>query len=70
MFADFKNHRVGVESAHPSHFLRRTRLTLIVALPCLWLVAFGSFAVERGQSLLEDRADCGDLSFSAPASIR
>ncbi len=62
MFGDFKKHGFDLESSHLRHFLRLSRLTLVVALLYLWLVAFGSQVIKRGQRHLVDRADRSDLS--------
>jgi hypothetical protein len=62
MFGDFKKHGFDLESSHLHHFLRLSRLTLIVALLYLWLLAFGSYVIKRGQRRLVDRADRRDLS--------
>lgn len=62
MFGDFKNHGFDLESSHLRHFLRLSRLTLIVAFLYLWLVAFGSQVIKRGQRRLVDRPDRKDLS--------
>lgn len=62
MFGDFKKHGFDLESSHLRHFLRLSRLTLMVAFLYLWLVAFGSQVIKRGQRRLVDRADRRDLS--------
>jgi len=62
MFGDFKEHGFDLESTHLRHFLRLSRLTLIVAFLYLWLVAFGSQVIKRGQRRLVDRNDRKDLS--------
>jgi hypothetical protein len=62
MFGDFKKHGFDLESTHLRHFLRLSRLTLVVALLYLWLVAFGSQVIKRGQRRLVDRVDRKDLS--------
>lgn len=62
MFGDFKQHGFDLESSHLRHFLRLSRLTLVVAFLYLWLVAFGSHVIKRGQRRLVDRADRRDLS--------
>jgi len=62
MFGDFKGHGFDLESSHLRHFLRLSRLTLIVAFLYLWLVAFGSQVIKCGQRRLVDRADRRDLS--------
>ena len=61
-FGDFKAHGFDLESSHLRHFLRLSRLTLIVAFLYLWLVAFGSAIIKRGQRRLVDRSDRKDLS--------
>ena len=62
MFGDFKKHGFDLESSHLRHFLRLSRLTLIVAFLYLWLVAFGSHVIKRGLRHLVDRADRMDFS--------
>jgi hypothetical protein len=62
MFGDFKKHGFDLESTHLRHFLRLSRLTLVVAFLYLWLVAFGSQVIKRGQRSFVDRADRRDLS--------
>jgi hypothetical protein len=62
MFADFKQHGFDLESTHLRHFLRLSRLTLLVALLYLWCVAFGSTIIKRGLRYLVDRSDRRDLS--------
>lgn len=62
MFADFKQHGFDLESTHLRHFLRLSRLTLLVALLYLWCVAFGAAIVKRGLRHLVDRSDRRDLS--------
>jgi hypothetical protein len=62
MFGDFKRHGFDLESTHLRHFLRLSRLTLIVALLYLGCVAFGSSIIKRGLRYLVDRSDRRDLS--------
>lgn len=62
MFGDFKKHGFDLESSHLRHFLRLSRLTLIIAFLYFWLVAFGSQVIKRGLRHLVDRADRRDLS--------
>ena len=62
MFADFKQHGFDLESTHLRHFLRLSRLTLVVALLYLWCVAFGASIIKRGLRSLVDRSDRRDLS--------
>ena len=62
MFADFKKHGFDLESSHLRSFLRLGRLTLIVCLLYLWLLAVGR-QVEIHQLIdLVDRHDRYDLS--------
>ena len=62
MFGDFKKHGFDLESSHLRHFLRLSRLTLIVAFLYVWLIAFGSQVIKHGLRHLVDRADRMDLS--------
>ena len=62
MFADFKRHGFDLESTHLRHFLRLSRLTLLVALLYLWCIAFGTTIIKRGLRYLVDRTDRRDLS--------
>ena len=62
MFADFKGHGFDLEATHLRHFLRLSRLTLAVSLLYVWLVAFGSRVIKRGQRHLVDRTDRRDFS--------
>jgi hypothetical protein len=62
MFADCKQHRFDLESTHLRHFLRLSRLTLLVALLYLWCVACGTIMMKRGLRYLVDRSDRRDLS--------
>ena len=62
MFADFKRHGFDLEGTHLRHFLRLSRLTLLVALLYLWCVAFGTNIIKRGLRYLVDRTDRRDLS--------
>jgi hypothetical protein len=62
MFGDFKRHGFDLESTHLRHFLRLSRLTLIVALLYLGCVAFGASVIKRGLRFLVDRSDRRDLS--------
>lgn len=62
MFADFKQHGFDLESTHLRHFLRLSRLTLLVALLYIGCVAFGSTIIKRGLRYLVDRTDRRDLS--------
>lgn len=62
MFGDFKGHGFDLETTHLRHFLRLSRLTLAVCLLYVWLVAFGSRVIKRGQRHLVDRTDRRDFS--------
>lgn len=62
MFGDFKRHGFDLEATHLRHFLRLSRLTLAVCLLYVWLVAFGSRVIKRGQRHLVDRTDRRDFS--------
>lgn len=62
ILGDFKKHGFDLESSCLHHFLRLLRLTLVVALLYVWLVAFGSQVIKRGQRHRVYRADRKDLS--------
>jgi len=62
MFGDMKKHGVDLESSHLYHFLRLSRLTLIVCLLYLWLVALGEHILQYGLSDQINRTDRCDLS--------
>ena len=62
MFGDFKSNGFDLESTRLRHFQRLSRLTLIVALLYVWLVARGSQAIKAGNRHLVDRPDRRDLS--------
>ncbi len=62
MFGDFKKHGFDLEATRLRHFMRLSRLTLVVALAYVWLVAFGSSVIKRGLRYLVDRSDRRDLS--------
>ena len=62
MFGDFKSNGADLEASCLHHFLRLSRLTLVVALLYVWLFAFGTAVIKRGDRHLVDRADRRDLS--------
>lgn len=62
MFADFKSNGFDLATVRLHHFLRLSRLVLAVALLYVWLIAFGSSVVKRGQRALVDRKDKRTLS--------
>lgn len=62
MFGDFKSNGADLEKSHLRHFLRLSRLTLVVAILYVWLIAFGASTIKRGNRHLVDRVDRRDLS--------
>jgi hypothetical protein len=62
MFGDLKKHGFDLEMTHLRHFLRLSRLTLVVCLLYLWLVAFGEYVLLHNLSGQLDRTDRHDLS--------
>lgn len=62
MFGDFKRNGADLQQSRLRHFLRLSRLTLVVALLYVWVVAFGSAVIKRGDRHLVDRVDRRDLS--------
>jgi hypothetical protein len=62
MFADLKSHGFDLESSHLRSFLRLGRLTLIVCLLYLWLLALGRHVEIARLVDLVDRHDRHDLS--------
>jgi hypothetical protein len=62
MFGDLKKHGFDLEMTHLRHFLRLSRLTLVVCLLYLWLVAFGEYVLFNNLSAQVDRSDRHDLS--------
>jgi hypothetical protein len=61
-FGDLKSNGFDLESTHLRHFLRLSRLTLVVVLLYVWLVAFGSQVIKSGRRYLVDRRDRRDYS--------
>ncbi len=62
LFGDLKRHGFDLESTHLRHIERLSRLTLLVALLYLWLVALGSHILKEGTRWCVDRRDRRDLS--------
>ncbi len=62
MFGDLKGHGMDLEATRLHHFLRLSRLTLIVALLYVWLVTLGRWTIKQGCRRLVDRAERRDLS--------
>jgi len=61
-FGDLKRHGVDLEMTHLRHIERLSRLTLLVALLYLWLIATGVRSIKRGLRQLVDRRERRDLS--------
>jgi hypothetical protein len=62
IFGDFKSNGADLEASCLHHFLRLSRLTLVVALLYVWLFAFGTAVIKRGDRHWVDRVDRRDLS--------
>jgi hypothetical protein len=62
MFGDLKKHGFDLEMTHLRHFLRLSRLTLVVCLLFIWLVALGEHVLAHALSGQVDRTDRHDLS--------
>jgi hypothetical protein len=61
LFGDLKGHGFDLESTHLDDFRKLSRLTLVVALLYVWLVAVGVQVIKRGLRSWVDRADRRDL---------
>jgi hypothetical protein len=62
LFGDCKSNGFDIQAVRLRHFLRLSRFMLAVALLYVWLIAFGSVVVKRGQRALVDRKDRRTLS--------
>lgn len=62
LFGDCKGHGFDLEATRLQAAHRLSRLVLAIALLVVWLLAFGSAVVKRGQRFLVDRTDRRDLS--------
>ena len=62
MFGDMKRHGFDLQSTHLRHFLRLSRLTLVVALLYIWLITTAVRVIKKGLRYLVDRKDRRDLS--------
>ncbi|MEO1668295.1 MAG: hypothetical protein AAFU54_26915 [Chloroflexota bacterium] len=62
MFGDMKGHGFDLDSSRLRTADRLSRLTMVVAILYLWLVAQGEALIRNGQTYLVDRRDRRDLS--------
>ncbi len=62
LFGDLKRHGFDLASTHLRHVERLSRLTLLVVLLYVWLVALGSHILKEGTRWHVDRRDRRDLS--------
>ncbi len=62
LFGDLKRHGFDLASTHLRHLERISRLTLLVVLLYLWLIALGSRILKEGTRWRVDRRDRRDLS--------
>ncbi len=62
MFGDFKKNGFDFEKSRLQNFMRLSRLTLVVALLYVLLVAFGSAVIKNGRRKEVDRTHRRDLS--------
>lgn len=62
MFGDMKGHGFDLEASRLRTAARLSRLTMVVAILYLWLVAQGEALIRNGQTYLVDRRDRRDLS--------
>jgi len=62
MFGDMKGHGFDLERSRLRHFLRLSRLTLVVCLLYVWLVAMGEHVLNTRLFPEVDRSDRHDLS--------
>jgi hypothetical protein len=62
MFGDLKKHGFNLERTMLRHFLRLSRLTLVVAILYVWLVSIATRVIRSGSRHLVDRTDRRDLS--------
>jgi len=62
MFGDLKKHGFDLEMTHLRHFLRLSRLTLVVCLLYLWLLTLGEHVLHHHLCGQVDRTDRRDLS--------
>lgn len=62
LFGDLKGHGVDLEASQLRHFLRLSRLTLVVCWLYLWLVSLGEWVICHNRAAEVDRTDRCDLS--------
>jgi len=62
MFGDMKSNGFDLERSRLKHVMRLSRLTLVVALLYVWIIAFGSATIKNGRRKEVDRSHRRDLS--------
>lgn len=62
LFGDLKSKGFDLQATHLRSSLKLDRLVFFVCLIFLWLLSFGSHAIQRGHRALVDRNDRRDLS--------
>jgi hypothetical protein len=62
MFGDLKKHGFDLEMSHLRNALRLSRLTFVVCVLYLWLVALGEHLLSNDLANQIDRSDRRDLS--------
>lgn len=62
MFGDMKRHGFDLESTHLRHFIRLSRLTLLVVLLYIFLMSSGVQVIKNSLRYLVDRRERRDLS--------
>jgi hypothetical protein len=62
LFGDLKRHGFDLEASQLRHFLRLSRLTLVVCWLYLWLIRLGEIVVEQDWTAQVDRSDRRDFS--------
>jgi hypothetical protein len=62
LFGDLKGKGFDLESTRLQHFMRLSRLTLVVAVLHLWFTSTGATVIKNGQRSWVDRNDRRDLS--------
>jgi hypothetical protein len=62
LFGDLKRHGFDLEASHLRHFLRLSRLVLVVCWLYLWLLSLGQWLTQHHLTATVDRSDRRDLS--------